>query len=202
MQGMRPRRLAGFVLLGVAVIAVGLGVFALTSGNGSPAAQGRPPVTGSSTPSPTTGGPTTSSTTRTTTTTPKPTTTKPTTTMPGGPTTTIAPPPPQTTGAVAANPKRTVPVRVYNNGTIKDLAATAASDFRAAGFNVVQVGNYSQGVIPTSTVYFTSLPGEKQVATELGHDFGMRVLPRFPGIAFASPGVIVIVTNDFHGAGK
>ncbi|HEX3592235.1 MAG TPA: LytR C-terminal domain-containing protein [Pseudonocardiaceae bacterium] len=206
MQGMRPRRLAGFVLLGVAVIAVGLGVFALTSGNGSPRSQGRPPVTGSSSPSTGpgtgTGGPTTSSTTRTTTT-PKPTTTGPTTTTkPGHPTTTIAPPPPQTTAPAAANPKQTVPVRVYNNGTIKDLAATAAADFRADGFNVVQVGNYSQGVIPTSTAYFTSLPGEKQVATELGHDFGMRVLPRFPGIAFASPGVIVIVTNDFHGAGK
>jgi hypothetical protein len=30
----------------------------------------------------------------------------------------------------------------------------------------------------------------------------MRVLPRFQGIAFASPGVIVIATDDFKGGGK
>jgi hypothetical protein len=185
------------VLLGVAVVAVGLGVFALTSNGSSPAAQGRPPVVGSSTTNP----PSTTShqpKPRPTTTRPKPTTTQaPTTTpKPGPPTTTIAPPPPQTTGTPSV--KQTVPVRVYNNGTIKDLAARAAAEFRADGFNVVQVGNYPQGVIPTSTVYFTSAPGEKQVATDLGHDFNMRVLPRFPGIAFASPGVIVIVTNDFQ----
>lgn len=199
MQRMRAGRLTGFVLLGVAVVAVGLGVFTVTSG-GTPQSQGRPPVTGSSTQPPTTTPrPTTTRPPRTTTT--RPTTRRPTTTTkpPSAPTTTIAPPPPRTTGAAAPNPKQTVMVRVYNNGTIKNLAATAAADFRADGFNVVQVGNYSQGIIPTSTVYYTSLPGEKQVATELGHDFGMRVLPRFPGIAFASPGVIVIVTNDFKG---
>lgn len=197
-SGSRRLRTAGFALLGVAVVTVGLGVFALTS-NGTPQGQGRPPVIGSSsaTPSPTTTRPRPTATTR-----PAPTTTRPaptTTTRPTAPTTTVAPPPPRTTGT--PSPKQRVPIRVYNNGTIKNLAARAAAEFRAAGFNVVQVGNYSQGVIPTSTVYFTSAPGEKQVATELGHDFGLRVLPRFPGIAFASPGVIVIVTNDFQ-AGK
>jgi hypothetical protein len=202
--GNRRIRTAGLALLGVAVVAIGLGVFALTSNGSNPRSEGRPPVTGSSTvgPPPATTShrpPTTPRPKPPTTTRPKPTTTQaPTTTpTPGAPTTTIAPPPARTTTG-APNPKATVMVRVYNNGTIKDLAARAAAEFKADGFNVVQVGNYSQGVIPTSTVYFTSAPGEKQVATELGHDFNMRVLPRFPGIAFASPGVIVIVTNDFQ----
>jgi LytR cell envelope-related transcriptional attenuator len=194
---MRPIRLAGFVLVGVAVVAVGLGVFALTSNGASPQTQGRPPVTGSSSTQP----PTTTATprpTRTTTTKPRPTTT--TTTAPSGQTTTVVPPPQPTTGAPSL--KQTIGVRVYNNSFIKDLAAKAAQDFRDDGFNVVQVGNYSQGNIPTSTVYFSPAPGEQQVATELGKDFGMRVLPRFSGIAFASPGVIVIVTDDFKGGGS
>lgn len=93
-------------------------------------------------------------------------------------------------------------MRVYNNGTIKGLAMCAADDFRRAGFTVVEVGNYSQsqGVIPTSTVYYSpSAPGEQDAAQQLGQRFGMRVEQRFPGIAFANPGLIVIVTNDFKG---
>jgi hypothetical protein len=176
---------------------VGLGVFALTSNGASPQTQGRPPVTSTTKPPATTPTP---RPTRTTTTKPSPT--KPPTTSrtaPSGQTTTVVPPPAPTT---TPSLKQTVGVRVYNNSFIKDLAAQAAQDFRDDGFNVVQVGNYSQGNIPTSTVYFSPAPGEKQVATELGKDFGMRVLPRFPGIAFASPGVIVIVTMDFKGGGS
>ena len=111
------------------------------------------------------------------------------------PTTSVAPPPAKTT---APSLKQTVPVRVYNNSFIKDLAMTGAEEFRDAGYDVVQTGNYSQGTIPHSTAYYSSAPGEQQVATELAHDFGMKVMPRFSGIAFASPGVIVILTEDFN----
>jgi hypothetical protein len=186
MQGARPVRTAGLVLVGVAVVAVGLGVFALTSnGSSPPAASGRPPAT--------------STTTLPATTTTHPTTTHPTTTpsYPSGQTTTIAPAPTSTT---APSLMQTVQVRVYNNSLIKNLAAMGAQDFRNAGYNVVFTGNYPQGVIPHSTAYFTSAPGEQQIATQLAQQFGMRVLPRFPGIAFASPGVIVILTEDFQGA--
>ena len=202
MQGMRPARLAGFVLLGVAVIAVGLGVFTLTSNGASPSAQGGPPATSTSaTQPPTTRSsqhPTTTTSARPTTTTTTTTTTPaaPTTTKPSPTRTTVVSPPNQGKPSL----RSTVPVRVYNNSFIKNLAATAGREFRDDGFDVVTTGNYSQGTIPTSTAYYTSLPGEKEVATELGHDFGMRVLPRFSGIAFASPGVIVIVTKDFKGA--
>jgi cytoskeletal protein RodZ len=188
--GTRPIRLAGFVLIGVAVVAVGLGVFALTGNGASPQAQGRPPVTSTTTPP-----------TKPPTTTPKPTTTEPftsTSAFPTGQTTTVVPPPAKTT---APSLKQTVQVRVYNNSMIKDLAMTGAQEFRDAGYNVVQTGNYSQGIIPHSTAYYSPAAGEQQVATELAHDFGMKVMPRFSGIAFASPGVIVILTEDFT-AGK
>lgn len=192
-QGPRPIRLAGFALIGVAVVAVGVGVFALTS-NGSGEAQGRPPVTSTPPPPP----PTTTTTTKAkppTTTTKPPTTTAPTTTTTTAPTTTVVPPPATTQ---APTLKSTMAVRVYNNSKIKNLAAEAAEDFRGDGFNVVEVGNYPQGVIPTSTVYYSSAPGEQEVATDLAHEFSMKVAPRFSGIAFASPGVIVIVTKDFQ----
>ena len=193
MQGSRPVRTAGFVLIGIAVVAVGLGVFALTSNGSGQATAGRPPTTTTAPPPPPT-------TTTTTTHQRPPTTTHtqpPTTTTSLPPSTTVVPPPPATTGA--PNPMQAVGVRVYNNSLIKDLAANAAQDFRNAGFNVVFVGNYSQGVIPHSTAYYSPAPGEQQVATQLAQEFGMQVQPRFPGIASASPGVIVIVTMDFHG---
>ncbi len=190
MQGARPIRTAGLVLIGIAVVAVGLGVFVLTSnGSGQPQA-GHPPVT-------TTTAPVTTTHPRPTT---APRTTTPTTTpsYPSGQTTTVAPPPTSPTGL--PNPMQTVGIRVYNNSMIKNLAASGAQDFRNAGYNVVFVGNYPQGVIPHSTAYYTSAPGEQQVATQLAQQFGMKVAPRFPGIAFASPGVIVILTEDFQGA--
>lgn len=187
-QRQRPVRLAGFVLIGVAVVAMGIGVVTLTS-NGSPQSQGRPPVTGTTTAGPTTPGPT------------HPTTGHPTTpSVPPGKTTTVAPPP--GTPTTTPSPQQTVAVRVYNNSMIKNLASTAANDFRAAGFDVVQVGNYPGGVIDHSTAYYSPAPGEQQIATELGQEFNMKVMPRFPGIAFASPGVIVIVTQDFKAGGK
>ena len=190
MQGARPIRTAGLVLIGIAVVAVGLGVFALTSnGSGQPQA-GHPPVTTTTAPAITTHPrPTTAPRTTTPTTTPS---------YPSGQTTTVAPPPTSPTGP--PNPMQTVGIRVYNNSMIKNLAANGAQDFRNAGYNVVFVGNYPQGVIPHSTAYYTSAPGEQQVATQLAQQFGMKVAPRFPGIAFASPGVIVILTEDFQGA--
>lgn len=187
----RPARLAGFVLLGVAVVAVGLGVFSLTSGGGQ--------ATGGSTTTPgtsSTTAPPTSPTTRSTTTPP----TSASSTSPAGPTTTVAPPPVTTTAPAGGPPGvPQVPVRVFNNSTIKGLAAEAAGDFQQAGFDVVQVGNYAQSNIPTTTAYYTNQPGEQATAQALAQQFGMQTAPRFPGIAFDGPGVVVIVTNDFKG---
>ena len=88
-------------------------------------------------------------------------------------------------------------VRVYNNGTIRGLAARAARDLTAAGWTVVEVGNYARGVIPTTTVYYQEGTDQSADAQALGARFGMRVEPRFPGISNAGPGLVVIVTNDY-----
>jgi hypothetical protein len=91
------------------------------------------------------------------------------------------------------------PVRVYNNSTITGLAARAAADFRSAGWQVEEVGNYPYGIISTSTVYYRPGTAEQQAAQAIGNQFSLRVEPRFEGLDEASPGLIVIATNDYRG---
>ena len=90
------------------------------------------------------------------------------------------------------------PVRVYNNSTITGLAARAANDFRADGWQVAQVANYPSGIIATSTVYYRPGTAEQSAASSLASAFGLRAEPRFSGIDDATPGLIVIVTNDYQ----
>lgn len=214
-------KVAGFVLLGVAAIALVIGLVTALSGPSDE--QAGPPVSGTGTASPTnggqTGGPPGSDGRR------QPGASKPggtapsspTTSYPRGSTTKVVPPPPADGGGgTAGGPgagggvggggeqaraasTRSEPVRVYNNSKITGLAQRAAADFRGAGFKVVQVGNYSQGIIPASTVYYRPGTGEQATATALANEFGMRVQARFPGIRDSSPGVIVIVTNNYSG---
>ena len=82
---------------------------------------------------------------------------------------------------------------------ITGLAARAADDFRSAGWTVDEVGQLPAGIIPTTTVYYR--PGTERAgrrASALGSEFGLRVAPRFAGLQDASPGLIVIVTNDYQ----
>jgi LytR cell envelope-related transcriptional attenuator len=90
-----------------------------------------------------------------------------------------------------------LPLRVYNNSTISGLATRAADDFRNAGWPIDEIGNYPQGIIPTTTVYYRPGTEEEAPAKALAEQFGMRANPRFEGIQQASPGIIVIVTNDY-----
>jgi LytR cell envelope-related transcriptional attenuator len=90
------------------------------------------------------------------------------------------------------------PVRVYNNSTITGLAAHAADDFRSDGWQVQQVSNYPSGIIAASTVYYRPGTSEQSAASSLGSQFGLRVEPRFAGIDDATPGLIVIVTDDYQ----
>ncbi|MEQ3551852.1 LytR C-terminal domain-containing protein [Pseudonocardia nematodicida] len=111
-----------------------------------------------------------------------------------------AAPGPAAPGAVRESAPAVRPaVRIYNNSTIRGLAEQAASEFRSNGWDVAQVQNYSQGVIPTSTVYYRGAD-EKAAADEIAQRFGMRAEPRFDGIQDATPGLIVIVTRDFSAA--
>ena len=110
--------------------------------------------------------------------------------------------PPRTAPAPGPSASRAAraPVRVYNNSTITGLAARAADDFRNAGWTVEEVGNYPSGIIPTSTVYYRPGTGEQAAAQRIGTEFGLRAEPRFAGLDDASPGLIVIVTNDYQRA--
>ena len=110
----------------------------------------------------------------------------------------VAPPPDAAEGAPAGHkgPSRSE-VRVYNNSTIRGLAARAAHDLTAAGWTVVEVGNYARGVIPTTTVYYQEGTDQRADAQALGAQFRMRVELRFPGIENAGSGLVVIVTNDY-----
>jgi len=184
----RPAKAAGFALLGVAAVALIIGVVSLFGGGDE-----TPPVAGGTTTTPppqsTSESPSTPAST--------PSAPAATTTTPPAATTTAPPQPPATqTGAAK------VPVRVYNNSTITGLAVRAADEVRANGWNVDGTGNYSQGTIPTTTVYYRPGTDEEASAKELAAVLRARVEARFDGIQSSAPGIILIVTNDFQGASK
>ncbi|MEV6243921.1 LytR C-terminal domain-containing protein [Lentzea sp. NPDC051838] len=183
----RPAKAAGFALLGVAAVALIIGVVSLFGGGDeSPTAGGTtttPPPQTTTSESPSAPASTPSAPAATTTTPPAATTT--------------TPPPPVTQPGSAK-----VPVRVYNNSTITGLAGRAADEVRANGWAVEGTGNYSQGTIATTTVYFRPGTDEEASARELGAVLRARVEPRFDGIQSSAPGIILIVTNDFQGASK
>ncbi|MPY99742.1 MAG: LytR family transcriptional regulator [Actinophytocola sp.] len=103
------------------------------------------------------------------------------------------------TGKDGSSLQEMVDVRVYNNSNISGLASRASRDLEARGWDVVETGNYSDGVIHTTTAYYRPGTNEEAAAQAIGENFSMRVEPRFDGIKDASPGVIVIVTKDYEG---
>lgn len=204
----RPMRASGLALLVVAVVAAGVGTYTLVAGDGGARDTAAPTTTAS--PPPDTQGSQTA---------PEDSASAAPSTQPGSPSASQEPDTPSsgqppTTGPSGAPGERgdgdqgqdqqasygQVSVRVYNNSYIHGLAHTAAEDFRALGWNVVETGNYSGGIIPTSTAYFRPGTDEEFAAGALARQFGMRAEPRFDGIARSSPGVIVIVTKDYQGA--
>jgi hypothetical protein len=194
-QARRPLRTAGFALLGLAAAAALAGLLLMLTDNGSTSAGERPAIASRPTPESRSVAPAPSSS-------PIP----PSASAAPAPASGALPPPPGPAAApvpadtdVAASGKGIGEgeTRVYNNSTIHGLAARAATDLRAAGWPVVEVSNYAGGRIPTTTVYYQESTDQRAIAEAIGAKFGMRVEPRFPGIADASPGVIVIVTNDY-----
>lgn len=202
----RPMRATGLLLLGVAAVAAVIGTASAVSGDGDPSA--RPPAE-ESTPATEPGGvgdpsgetsepaseePTESS---------EPTSSEKPTKPSTAPTSTGQAPGGGPGGSDGSGDSvKSVSVRVYNNSNVKGLANQAAEDLRARGWNVVEAGNYSGGVVYTTTAYYRPGTTEQAAAEAIGAEFGMRVEPRFEGIEDSSPGVIVIVTKDYQGAGK
>ena len=88
-----------------------------------------------------------------------------------------------------------LPVTVLNNSRIRGLADRAAARFRAGGWPVTRVGNYSGGRIAATTVYYA--PGHQSSAARFATQFGIgRVVPRFPGLP--GSGTTVVVTRDYR----
>lgn len=92
-----------------------------------------------------------------------------------------------------------VPVRVYNNSTISGLADDVAGTLRGSGTDVQEVGNYAEGNVPTSGVYYGEGAGEQAEAERIAGELGIEARPRFEGLGDATPGIIVIVTQDMQG---
>ena len=202
--GPSPLRVGGLALLGAGAVAALIGLATLLPGGSStttPSATTPPPVPTAAPTAAATPGATVAA---------QPAPTVPAAVPTVGPTVAIAAPPPAApppaapapaapqAGAGGGNAVARGPVRVYNNSTVTGLAARAANDFRADGWQVGQVSNYSQGVIPTSTVYYRPGTAEQTAATRIASEFGLRTEPRFSGIDDATPGLIVIVTNDYQ----
>lgn len=211
----RPMRAGGLALLGLAAVAAIIGTASAVSGSSEDDQAQRPPDEPgtSETSSPGGGGETSepgeSSEKPTATKPSKPTTTTTTEAKPGA-SSSAKPTGGQKPGGGTGGEKpgggtgdavKSMSVRVYNNSKIQGLANRAAEDLRANGWNVVSTGNYSGGTIYTTTAYYREGTSERDAAEAIAEQFGMRVEPRFDGIADSSPGVIVIVTKDYA-AGK
>jgi hypothetical protein len=190
----RPLKAAGLALVGLGIVAAVIGgVTALNSGDSSNIATPRtsaPPPSGTTAPSPISSAPSASPSSSA----------SPSPSMPLSSSAPTGPAPAQggqpPTGDQQASAKWVV-VRVYNNSTIHGLAARAAEDFRGAGWNVVDVSNYSAGIIPATTAFYRPGTDEETAAKALAAEFRMHAEPRFEGIQQSSPGVIVIVTNNY-----
>ncbi len=182
-----PLRAIAMVLIALAILFAGLGAASL---GGSDSSESAPVAE-------TTAAPTTTATTTTSAAAQAARTT--TTAAPPVTTTTSAAAPTTTTGAAAATGAgavdKSVPVRVFNNSNVSGLAAETANELTSSGWNVSETGNYSYGLIQTTTVYYGNTAAEKQAAQAIAAELGVPAEPRFTGIASASPGVIVIVTS-------
>lgn len=201
----RPMKAAGVALIGVAIIAAVIGgITALGGGEGSneagPSGTTTPPGSSSAPPSASSSA-TPPSTSATAGSPSSSTPASPTSPVPGGPGST-APGQPGQPGADQQASNKWVTVRVFNNSTVKGLADRAAEDFRGGGWNVNEVSNYSQGIIPTTTAFYRPGTDEEAAAKQLAQEFGIKAEPRFEGIQSASPGVIVIVTKEYQSGHK
>lgn len=204
--GSSPKRIAGFALVGLAVLAALVGLLTLATGGDSTdqalaptstAEVAPPPADPNAAPPPPGAAPPADAVSPPGAV-PPPGAAPPAAAVPAPTDEPIAPFTPQAAApdAGAGLSSARAPLRVYNNSTIKGLAEQAAAEFRTAGWQVDSVGNYSSGIIPTSTVYFE--PGEESAAEALASEFGMTAKPRFNGLDAASTGLIVIVTKDYR----
>ncbi|MDO1479333.1 LytR C-terminal domain-containing protein [Rhodococcus ruber] len=168
-----PLRALAMVLISLAILFAGLGLASLGSSDseGSAPEPATEPAAAPATTS-VTSAPFAATSARTTT---------------AGATTTVS--------ATTSPGTATAPVRVFNNSNVSGLAAQTAGLLEDEGFTVSETGNYSDGVIESTSVYYGTGPGERQTAEAVAEALGVTAQPRFAGIEDSAPGVIVIVTS-------
>ncbi|MGQ0574076.1 MAG: LytR C-terminal domain-containing protein [Pseudonocardia sp.] len=197
--GSSPMRIGGFALVGLAVVAALVGLFTLTVGAEPSTDQALAPTSSTgeaAAPDPAAPAPAPADPAAPPAADPAaPTPAQPPVAAPAPAEEPIAPFSPEASEPDATLSSVRAPLRVYNNSRIKGLAEQAADDFRTAGWQVDSVGNYSSGVIPTSTVYYQD--GEQDAAEALAAEFGMRVRPGFSGLQFGGGNLVVIVTREY-----
>lgn len=187
-----PLRALSMVLISLGILFAGLGFASLGSDSEESAAA------------PTTAATETSSAPAAAATTPAPAS-APAAGVPAGaaatttpaPTTSAALPtsPPVAAGSAAGSTAASSPVRVYNNSEVSGLAASTAELLEDEGFTISETGNYSEGLLSATGVYYGTGTGEQATAEAVADALGVTAQPRFDGIVDSAPGVIVIVTS-------
>jgi len=86
-------------------------------------------------------------------------------------------------------------ILVYNISNSKGVAGRTADQLKQAGYNVTKVDNLSLRGVSATTVYFGTLPGERETADAVGQLLKAPVAPRIPEVADEPPGVIVAVAG-------
>ncbi|MFD7844324.1 LytR C-terminal domain-containing protein [Nocardia sp. NPDC059764] len=174
-----PLRALAMVLIALAIVFAGIGAMSLSSSDSSDSSAGSTSEAATTTAAQ-------QNSTQASTPPVAPASTAPATT-----TTAAAP-----TTTAAAGVDKSLPVRVYNNGTVAGLAKKTGDQLSGEGYNITEVGNYPGGVIPKTTVYYGSSPKEQALAKAIAAELGCAAEPRFPGISDSPTGVIVIVTGS------
>jgi hypothetical protein len=101
------------------------------------------------------------------------------------------------TKAAVPAPAR-VPLTVLNNTTVTGLARTAAQDFKAHGWSVDQVANYTGRLAATTVFYRDGDAAAQRAARALARQFPeiAQVAPRSPALP-AGNGLTVVLAPDW-----
>ena len=104
---------------------------------------------------------------------------------------------PAPTKAAVPTPAR-VPLTVLNNTTVTGLARTAAQDFKAHGWSVDQVANYTGRLAATTVFYRDGDAAAQRAARALARQFPeiAEVAPRSPALP-AGNGLTVVLAPDW-----
>lgn len=106
-------------------------------------------------------------------------------------------PAPAPAPAPPAGPLRDAPIAVWNNSLIQGLAGRVGDTLRGEGWDISEVGNFADEVLPRSAAFFT--PGnaaEERVARSVAAQLGIAAEPRPESLRNAPAGVVLILTED------